>query len=707
MRPALAPARLLHRLPAYAVNGISVALGIGAVHLLIGGVAGAAAAQFAGSAAVCTSLSDLPNTVGRTWQRVLAAALLSSATALMVALLAHHPLALGVGVMAVAFGSMMTMAWGLRAGPISFAPILALVFSMAVPRDSYDVLEFFGWNVAGALVYVLWSVLTVRLLQRHYRRLALLAALHGAAGLLRSRSGMLEAPRAMARGQFKLNNWIADEARLAERLQAARDLLFAAADGPRSRRDTAMLLHTIDLRDVLLASRLDLDLLGNDAVAELVLDRVGSGLRSIATALDALADEMRDRTLGPAFGIEPAPRLLFADAPVAASDPRVRILPAIAGRLQNLADNVVAIHALALGHEESLPLSREQLQRFVGPEAWPLKALRSQLTTASPVLRHALRMSLALGTAFFTAPLLPWASHPHWLVLSVAVVLRGNLEQTLTRRNARILGTVFGCLLVLLFVQPRSAALVEGVFLIAVGLAHSFVNVRYWITATAATVMALLQSHLADPAAGFAVAERLADTVLGAALGWGFSYVLPSWERHTIPQALARALGALDNYARRVLTLEGEAAVEQRLARRGAYDALSAVAAAAQRSAVEPKRARLPVGEMTTFLDHGQRLMAHLSSVRLVLARGAAALRDPSVVVALRNASVEVSASLAPQDGAGATPAPQPTARWTDALPGEPPATDPLPWLLRRLQLSVDDAHRIRAAARAALARLA
>ena len=598
---------------------------------------------------------------------------------------------------------MMTMAWGPRAGPVSFAPILALVFSMAVPAGTHGALALVGWSVAGALAYLGWSVAITALLQRRYRRLALVAALRAAANLLRSRAGLLRAPEGFECDQVALGRWLADEAELAERLQAARDLLFVAPDAARYRRGTAILLHAIDLRDVLLASRLDLDLLGHDAIARSVLDRLGSGLRSIAAALDELADALRDRT-ALAVRIVPEPQRLFADVSLPADDPRGRALPLLARRAQHIADDVTAIDALVRGVEERLPLTHSQLQRFVGPEAWPLDALRRHCTRASPVLRHAVRMSLALGSAYFLARLLPWASHPHWLVLSVAVVLRGNLEQTLTRRNARVLGTFIGCLLVLVLARFSAPGFVEAVFLVSVGIAHGFVNVRYWVTATAATVMALLQSHLADPAAGFAIGERLADTVLGAALGWGFSYVLPSWERHSLPQILARALAALDAYARRVLAAEPGAAVEQRLARRNAYDALGAVAAAAQRSAVEPKTRRLPIDEMSTFIDHGQRLMAHLSSVRLMLARGADVLREPAAANALREASAALSECLLRAHAGDAAAEP---ARAAESLPEDPPTTDPLPWLLRRLQLSLDDACRARAAAGAALARLA
>ena len=50
---------LPHRLPAYAVNGIAVAIGVGCVHLVFAAIGGGAAAQIAGTGAVCASLADL------------------------------------------------------------------------------------------------------------------------------------------------------------------------------------------------------------------------------------------------------------------------------------------------------------------------------------------------------------------------------------------------------------------------------------------------------------------------------------------------------------------------------------------------------------------------------------------------------------------------------------------------------------------------
>lgn len=83
------------------------------------------------------------------------------------------------------------------------------------------------------------------------------------------------------------------------------------------------------------------------------------------------------------------------------------------------------------------------------------------------------------------------------------------------------------------------------------------------------------------------MAERVADTVLGAALAWLFSYVLPAWERRQLPQLVSQERQGLSDYALAILGAGGPDQVDQRLARRRADDALGALAAAVQRSAAE------------------------------------------------------------------------------------------------------------------------
>src|SRR6202012_2142619 len=124
--------------------------------------------------------------------------------------------------------------------------------------------------------------------------------------------------------------------------------------------------------------------------------------------------------------------------------------------------------------------------------------------------------------------LLPWAPHPQWIVLTVMAVMQGNLALTLMRRNARVLGTLAGCVAVLaLTLASASTAWLSACFLVASGIAHAYFGVRYSVTAAAAAVMALLQAHLAVPDGGFSTFERFGDTVAGALACWAGAYVLP------------------------------------------------------------------------------------------------------------------------------------------------------------------------------------
>jgi uncharacterized membrane protein YccC len=525
-----------------------------------------------------------------------------------------------------------------------------------------------------------------------------------AAALLRARAELLQLDRDQAIGAATLQAWVRREAELAERLQTARDFIFPQNDSDAASRDTAILLRLIDLRDVLLASQLDLDLLGTDVPGCLVLRQLADGLGRVATALDSAAAARRD-AVAPAAWPGFAPDDACGLTPLPADDVRASLLPALTLRLRSLAADVAAIHVLLRGGHEAVPLTRAELRRFVAPEGWPWQALQAQWTLQSPVLRHALRASLALSSAYFIALALPWASHPHWLVLSVAVVLRGSLEQTLSRRNARVLGTLLGCAVVVALSGARSAPALGLVFLLAVGVAHAYVTQRYWLTALAATVMALLQSHLVNPGAGFAVGERVADTLLGALLAWGFSYVLPSWERRSLPAAIGRVLKDIGGYAVLVVQVQvpTQASVEQRLARRRAYDALTALTAVLQRSAAEPVSVRPPVAALAALLDHGQRLMAHLSVVRLALSEGGADLGSAPAAQALAQARAALETALA-APAPCRSPAPADSLEGPAQWPLESPARDRLPWLQRRLRILVQDARQLRCAASDALA---
>ncbi len=680
--------------PVHWWNGLTVALGVTMVQIVVSLLAppdlSHVASQLAMACAICASLADLPGNLTRNFKRVALGGGLALLAVVAVALLRNHHGWIGVLVAALGFGSALMLSWGLRAAAVSFAPILAMVFALAWPPQPLTVVVLSG--ASGIGLYLGWAWVSGLVLQRRFRRLALADALRGLAQLLRARAELLGSGGAA----HAMRDWLGNEAQLAEVLQTARDQVFPHVDDdPRS---VAVLLHLIELRDLMLASRLDLELIGEDPIGQQLRQSLVQRLASLTQALETCRLALLNETSPQALVLAPV-----AWPSVSAQDPRARLQALLQDRLTHLDGEVLAIgKALDRSQElPPLPLDQLQLSQFLTPEGWPIGLLKAQWRLDSPVLRHALRSLLALASAYYIALALPWASHPHWLVLSVAVVLRGTLDQTLARRNMRVLGTAIGCGVILLLSQVHNLILWIVVLQVAVGVAHAFATRRYLITAVAATVMALLQAHLADPTHGVAVFERLADTVLGAALAWAFSYVLPAWERRHLPRSLKRARSALQLYVKQAMTAEltPAGALSQRLARRQAYDALAALSAALQRSAAEPRRVRPPLQELSTVLDHGYRLMAHLSMMRQTLMRRAAEL-GPEALAELPPHAQRLQRALE-----GLEPVPH-TLQWLQdwsLLPDVGPMEDIRPWMRRRLQVSMDDAARAGQAAEAAL----
>jgi uncharacterized membrane protein YccC len=680
------------RLDAAHLNGLGVALGVAATHAVVAGLFGETAGLAAVGGAVCASLTDVPNPPQRVLPRVLPAAFAAAVVTALVGL-THGSLALTVALVAVvAFLSLMTLAWGLRAGPLSFSPVLALVFAMAWDRSTGGIspLSHALWVGVGGCIYAGWARGAAVLLRHRLRELALVAALHATEQRMRSRAERIAG--AVGGEQARIRASIADDVVLADALQAARDQVFAARRSRRSRKQTDLVLGLVELRDLLLASRLDTELLGQDFPGRQWRSALADTLRELAGVLARLAAAIRHGDPLPEVSAEAwkaqlAARLADVSAP--AGDSRAHLVSALQSRLGHMMDDVCAMVARqARTDDPDSAWTPEKLAPFVSPEGWPLAALRPHLTLQSSVMRHALRSALALSLAYALGAALPWAAHPFWLMLSVAVVLRGNLEQTLSRRNERIIGTVQGCVLVMLLSQLAWVPLLSAAFIAAVGVAHAYVNRRYRVAATAATLMALLQPLMLDPSSDPFIGERLADTVIGAGLAWLFSFVLPSWERAAVPRLAEQLRGALARHAGNMLQWRpsADAQLAQRLSRQQAYTALAGLAAAAQRTRVEPESVRLPDAEIEAALSHGYRLMALLGAVQHQVQRRTDRLDATRAQMALPLARQACVAILNGEPATGTDPADTPDAN-AGAWPEHLGQQDLTPWLLRRLRL--------------------
>lgn len=702
--PASARARQTMRvlLSYYMTNGFTAALGLlvisGLAHLWLGELAAAAASV---GVVVCIP-PDQAAPTRRKIAQLLPAAVLGLPLFAAVQALHGKPLYLGLLLVPATFGAFLAGAWGKRGLPIVVSIMFAMIFSMASPVHEHgaSLLQSSLYFALGAGAYLLWSTLANALLNQRYRVQMLAETLLTLAELIRLQAQQFtpedEQPR---KGTELIGQLLQRQAALADQLQAARDLLLESPRTLRRQQLAGMLMMVLELRDHLLASELDLDAMREHPSHPAVLGVLNQVMGRLATQVEQVADALL-------VGAEPERfdslrdelvALAPEEARNASLDPNV-LTPAmltrsLVRRVGHVNDEVHRLVSLSRGEREpDLVAVRAAWHMFVSPTTWTWKPFLALWRWNAPPLRHAIRATLAIGTAYAVSLVLPWGSHDYWILLTIVVVLRGSLAQTLERRNSRVAGTLIGCLIAGVLLSAHLPMLmVLLVLTVAQAIAHAFAVKRYLVTAVAATVLGLVQAHLLNAGVSpvFDVVERLADTLLGVVFAWGFSYFLPSWERHLIPSLVQRTLNAQARHAKVALGLgqlqaiDNEPEIEWRLARREVYDSLSALVQATQRSLSEPRAVRPPLKPLGRMLAHNYQLLAQLTAVKtLLLTRrgqsGTEALRGPLV-----RAKVAIQNALMQQ---------------TSPVPDEvlPEGVQPNPWALRRLELATNIAERVR-----------
>ena len=718
-------------------NGVQAALGL----LLISATVHLCAGAFAASVAtvgviVCIPPDQAAPRRGKFWQ-LLPAPLCGLPLFLAVQVLHGDALGLGLLLVPATFLAFLGGAWGKRGLPIVVSIMFAMIFSMAVPRSPGGGVPWAsGLHFAvGAALYLAWATFTNAVLNARYRVQMLADVLLSLAGLMRTQAAQF-VPATITPGQAPLIGVLMRrQAALADELQAARNLLLESPRTPRRQRLAGMLMRVLEMRDHLLACELDLDAVRARPGQAPALQSLRTLLETLADEIEGLADALlrgrhpnavpdRRPALAALPGGDEAPLSLDGRSRPAAdgdADPsadaddvggRVSASPAamtlsLARRVGHIHDETLRLVALARGDAEAdLAAVRTAWQMFVSPTAWSWQPLAAVWRWDAPPLRHALRAALAIATAYALSAALPWGSHDYWILLTIVVVLRGSLAQTLERRNSRVAGTLLGCLIAAALLWSHAA---QWVLLLAITLAqavaHAFAVRKYLVTAVAATVLGLLQAHLlnAGGSPAFAIVERMADTLIGVAIAWLFSYVLPSWERGQIPALVARTLAAQARHAHVALGLgqlqavDNEPELAWRLARREAYDSLSALVQATQRSLSEPRAVRPPLAPLGRLLAHSYQLLAQLTAVKtmLLLRRGlldAEALRQPLLQAAAEVEGAMLGAAV-PAAASADTPVPVPV---PVPVPDETAGRDLSPWALRRLALAAGVARQLR-----------
>ncbi len=722
----------------YVLNGTACALGLLLVSIIVYAVLGPQAAAVANVGAIATSVPDLVSPRRAKLPQILVAPLFAVPMFAAVLALDDHTIGLGVLLVAATFVVFLGMAWGKRGVPVALGVMLAIVFAMSLPAapEANAVLLRSAYCALGAALYVVYALIANRALNGRFRTQMTADLLLAVAALLRAHARRV-APRADgapgpgevdADPATGLGELLKRQAALADQLQATRDVVLESPNTPARQRLAGMLIVVLEMRDHLVASELDLERVREAADHAHALQEIADIYRQMAREVAHLADDLLLRRR-PSVSTDHAERLATLRLQANASEDDARadvqgaaLLRGVSFRIEHQNNAVRQLTLLARGEAQpDLAVVRDSWRLFVSPTDWSLQPFLTVWHWHQPALRHAVRAALAVGTGYLISVILPWGSHPYWILLTIVVVLRGSLAQTLERRNQRVAGTLIGSLIAtaLLVMHPPTLLLLLAVT-VSQGVAHAFAVRRYLMTAIAASVMGLIQAHLlhAGSDATFALVERVVDTVLGAGIAWAFSYVLPSWERGQLERLVRRVLRALSEHARQSLgtaqmeTIDTESELTWRLARREVYDALTALIQASGRALVEPRAVQPPVARLEQLQGHSYQLLGQLSAIKslMLLRRERIQMEVVGEPLAMAAARIEQALNLDAVNLPGecglervdldlSLPA------VPETLP-DPYLQNASPWLLRRLPLSEALAERVRADALGVLAEL-
>ncbi|HEY2008607.1 MAG TPA: FUSC family membrane protein [Rhizomicrobium sp.] len=606
---------------AHIENGLSVSIGVGLTGVTVGAGLGFPAAITAATAALCVSVSDRTDPLRqKPW--IMGFALLS--TIFFTGLSSFARFSTPTFIAATAFIGLwagLISAHGKWALSLAMTSVLAFVFAMgqnfAGPSDAADHLML---TVCGALGYTTYAVAVALLFDDRGRRLLLAEAMHAFAAYLRAKAALYN-PDTTGPAAFRA--LIDAHATLADRLQAARDSLFARRKHRMHLKRIDTLIALLDAFETVLSSDADIEMLRGMPQREL-LWRLNGFVTQMADEVERLTLALRVRHGHPVHfsHAEEARQLQDVMTQAQAAAPEDAVIQAYVLTANRLVLAASYIETLSLALESTTApsdLARQlNLDLFRQDSPRVLSLLVQQFRWRAPALRYAIRLSLAMVTGLSLTLWFNRFDHANWVLLTIALIMRANYSVTRRRRWDRITGTLIGCALAVTFIHTLPAPVLLLFIVLAVGISHAYGLVAYRITAVGASISSLLLLHFVAPLAHPQFFERIVDTLIGASLSWAFSYLLPSWEHEDLPKTVRGLLEADAGFAAAALSLS-PTNQSYRLARKKAVDAVAQLSGAIRRVADEPNVNRRALAALGELLGANYLLASDISSMPVLV----------------------------------------------------------------------------------------
>jgi uncharacterized membrane protein YccC len=616
----------------YFYTGLRVAGGILGLTLLTLYFSDTPTAMSVAIGALCASLMDLPGPLRHKLNEMMAAVLMCTAVTLIIGLSTSIPWLLLTMLVLMSFFASMMVVYGKKSMPLQVAVLFIMTLSMEQELPPKQALIHSALFLGGSLGYVIYALVIAWIMRHRIKQQVLAEALFELAAYIDIKADLYDT-RHNLNDQFNL--LVRHQSLLADRHQAARDLILR---GHHDQRDSIVVqvhVSMLDVYELVLSTHTDYALLRAHLADSDVLRALRDLAYKAARDIESVGYDVT-RKRASYSNADYSVQMRIVDDELSALQTRVAagqapmealtVLRAQRNKVQAIIDAIGGLHLATQTVSDAAKVwEGADMLPFLSQQNYRLGLLVSNLNFGSPIFRFALRLSMAIMTGLLIGPHLPYAAHSYWIVLTIIIIMKPAYSVTKQRRSDRLIGTLIGCTLTTLVVRyVHSQALIFAILFVAMVAYPTFVYLRYRYAVIAVSMMILLEMHLIAPSGTHVISERLIDTCVGAVLASVFSFVLASWEYHSVTRLVRQVLETNLGYMEASFALlRGQSPNDfpYRIERKRLLDSLASLSASLVRMLDEPPRQRRAVEDINLFIVQNYLLIAHVAALRSLLTR--------------------------------------------------------------------------------------
>ncbi len=269
---------------------------------------------------------------------------------------------------------------------------------------------------------------------------------------------------------------------------------------------------------------------------------------------------------------------------------------------------------------KNLKLDTPDPSRYVTRQTIDPEQFWSNFSLQSNIFRHSLRLTIAAMAAYFVGKILP-LGHGYWVLLTVIIILKPGYSLSKQRNVQRIVGTLIGVAIgwvILYFVKNNTAIFIFLIITMTAG--YSFIRWKYTVGVVFITLFLLFMFQIQEPADfNDVIEERVVDTLLGCAIGFLASLVLPPiWERQRIGDLMQKVVIDIADYFENVAWVFTGKPYNREVSkenRKHAWVSLANLSDAFTQMLSEPKSKRRDSREFHRFVVSSHMLVSHLATL--------------------------------------------------------------------------------------------